>query len=252
MYMRLWITGTLLLSASSARADHVHTVDHDGAHPFGAGVSMLAASFSTMLYSGNYQGVVPAVHWSHDRFAAGANVGLYRLEKNGAQFYGVGDVVVHGQVVLVGQHPVHAGVTAALSIPVGDQLRGMSMGHPMAMPALFGTYMFDRATVTATAGYSHAIAANSEHDHGMWPIVDPMNMVEFTWSAAGDVTLTRELHCGPVLSGGVPIGDGDNRVIGALRATWGSGRLSTAAELQLGLVGDPFIVRGVVSTALGF
>jgi hypothetical protein len=86
----------------------------------------------------------------------------------------------------------------------------------------------------------------------MWPLVEPMNMVEFTWSAGGDVALSDTVHTGARLSGGVPIGNGDNRIIGALRVAWGQGRFSTAAELQAGIAGDPFNVRGVVSTALSF
>ncbi|HEY5952350.1 MAG TPA: hypothetical protein VIV40_42925 [Kofleriaceae bacterium] len=249
--MRLWIGSVLLLSAGSARADHVHTVEHAD-HAFGAGVSMLAAAFDTTLYVGNYQGVVPSLHWSNDRFAAGASVALYRLERNGASVYGFGDIVVHGQATLVGDHDLHAGVIVAASAPIGDELRGMGMGHPMVMPAAFGVWTLDRVGLSATAGYSRALGANAEHDHGMWPLVEPMNMVELTWSAGGAYAVTPHVQAGARFSGGYPIGNGDNRVVGALRVGYASGRYATAAELQAGLAGDPFTVRGVVSTALSF
>jgi hypothetical protein len=41
-------------------------------------------------------------------------------------------------------------------------------------------------------------------------------------------------------------------VIGAGRVAWGTPRVSTAFELQLGIAGDPFTIRGVVDTALRF
>jgi hypothetical protein len=252
MDMRLWIAGTLLLSAGSARADHGHGIEQGGASAFGAGVAVVAASFDTMFYAGNYQGVIPSLHWSNERFATGASVAMYRLEENGAEFYGFGDVVVHGQATLVRAHPIHAGVIAAVSAPVGDELRGMGMGHPMVMPALFGMWMHDRVVAVATAGYSRAIGGDTDHDHGLWPLVEPMNLSELTWSAGGDYALARTLHAGARLSGGIPIGNGDNRVVGALRVAWASGRFATGAELQAGVAGDPFTLRGVVSTALTF
>jgi hypothetical protein len=252
MRMRLYIVGALALSASSASADHDHAVDHGGTSAFGAGVTMVAASFDTMFYVGNYQGVQPALTWANERFAAGASAALYRIERNGASYYGFGDVVVHGQAVLVRGEHVRAGLVVGFAAPVGDDVHGLGMGHPMVMPAAYGTYGDERFAVTATAGYSRAIAGTSDHDHGMWPIVEPMNMSELSWSAAGNYVITSELHAGARISGGVPIGDGDNRIVGAARAIWLSGRFTTAAELQAGIAGDPFTVRGVVSTAMSF
>ncbi len=254
MAMRLFLAGIVMLSAASARADHAHGVDHgagDG-HAFAASVTMLAASFDQMLYSGNYQGVVPALHWSGGRFTAGASAAWYRIEENGAEVYGFGDVVVHGQATLVGDHHARAGVVAAVSAPVGDDLHGLGMGHAMVMPAVFGAWTTERLALAATAGYSRAITDLGSHDHGMWPIVEPMNMQELTWSAAGDVVIVPKVTGGARLSGGIPIGNGDTRVVGAVRVGWGAGRFTTTAEVQAGLAGDPFNLRGVLSTALSF
>lgn len=254
MKVSLWIA-TLVLSASSARADHVHTMEQHGeggGNAFGAGVTMLAASFDTMLYGGNYQGILPTFQWANDRFGAGVSAALYRIEENGAVHYGPGDLVAHGQVAVLHEHRASAGVIAAVSAPIGDERYGLGMGHPMVMPALFGVVGISRVALTATAGYSRAITGLSGHSHGMWPIVEPMNLQELTWSAAGEVAITPELHGAARFSGGIPIGNGDNRVVGALRASWATGRVTTAAELQAGLAGDPFHLRGVVSTALSF
>ena len=251
--MRFVIAATIMLTASSARADHAHAVEHGGRYPFGASVTMIAASYDSMLYVGNYQGIVPAARWANDRFAAGVSGAFYRLEANGRDLYGVGDLVGHGQVLVVGDHHAGAGVLAAVSAPIGDDEHGFGMGHPMLMPALFGMLHVDRVMLAATAGYSIAIGGEGDgHDHGMWPIVEPMNRSELTWSAAGDVAITRELQGGARLSGGVPIGDGDHRLVGALRVGFTSGRMTTAAEIQAGLVGDPFNVRGLVSGGVSF
>jgi hypothetical protein len=81
-----------------------------------------------------------------------------------------------------------------------------------------------------------------------------MNMSELTWMASGDHALTSELHVGARMSGGIPVGNlvGHTRVVGAFRVAFGHGRLETAAEVQAGIAGDPFTVRGVVETALRF
>jgi hypothetical protein len=253
MSTRLFITSAVLLSASSAAADHDHAVAHDGGGSvFGAGVSMVAASYETMLYVGNYQGVQPSLTWASKRLSLGASAALYRIERNGASYYGLGDLVVHGQAPLVRREHVRAGVIIGAALPVGDEQHGLGMGHVMLMPAGYATYAVERIAVTATAGYGRALGGTTEHDHGMSPIVEPMNFSEVTWSAAVEYAITDDLHGGGRFSGGVPVGNGDHRVVGALRLGWAGERFTTGAELQAGITGDPFTLRGVVSTALAF
>lgn len=258
MLVRLYILGILLLSASSARAGHDHHGhDHHGEHgdasALGAGVTLVAASYDTMLFVGNYQGVQPAVTWSNHRVAVGTSAALYRIERNGASYYGFGDLVVHGQAALVASKRVRAGVVAGVSVPIGDEQHGLGMGHVMVMPAAFGALAIDALSLSATAGYGRALGADGGgHDHGMWPIVEPMNMSELTWSAGGDYGFGRTWRAGARVSGGVPIGGGDNRVVGTVRLGWRDGRFATAGELQAGIAGDPFTVRGLVSTTMTF
>lgn len=249
--MRL-VSLAIVCWAGAARAQHHHEVDTEETN-FAAGVTMVAATFDTLLYEGNYQGVMPSVRWANDRFGAGASAAAYRLEENGATFYGFGDVVVHGHAMIVGDEQARAGVIASVSAPVGDDRRGLGMGHVMLMPALFGSWTIDRVALAATAGYSRAIGGSSEHDHGMWPLVEPMNISEVTWSAGGAVAVSPAVQIGARMSGGIPIVfSGDDRLVAALRVSWSTGRFQTAGELQAGIVGDPFIIRGVVSTALSF
>jgi hypothetical protein len=223
-----------------------------------ASVSVLAATFSpsqseNMFYGGDYQGVVAGAGWADGPFAAGASWAYYHMLRNGAEQYGVGDFVVHGQYAIVSRHEVQAGVMLAASAPTGSDTYGFGMGHPMLMPAGYGAWRDGRFVLGASFGYSRGLASG-EHVHGMAPLVEPMNMSELTWSGSGDVAIAAGVRAGARLSGGVPVGSmpGTDRVVGALRVAWGSGRVDTAAELQAGLAGDPFNIRGVVSTALRF
>jgi hypothetical protein len=225
---------------------------------FTAGVSLLAASFSpsqadNMFYGGNYQGVAAGLQWAYDRYSAGASWSYYRLFRNGDQQYGVGDLSANAQVALVQQNDLQVGVLGAVSAPTGNENLGFGMGHPMLMPAGYVAARAGRIALTGSFGFSYALAAGG-HVHGMAPLVEPMNMSELTWAVGGEVPIAAGVRGGARFSGGVPVATpmGTDRVVGALRVAWGSGRYDTAAEVQAGLVGDPFTIRGVLSTALKF
>jgi hypothetical protein len=256
MNVAVRIIACLALASGTAFAQHHHEMEPAAdadRNAFGAGVALVAASFETQEYGGNYQGILPSVRWSRPRYGAAVTAGLYRLAENGAEVYGLGDLTVHGQATLVGDRRTSAGVIAGVTAPIGNDQRGMGMGHTMVMPALYGATMISFVEVVATAGYSRAIGADSHHDHGPWPLVEPMLMSEISWSGGGDVRVTPDFRAGGRLSGGIPVGGpGSTRVVGALRASWRTGRVESSAELQGGLAGDPFTVRGVVSTALSF
>lgn len=243
--------------ATRARADHhgmAMSTAPERASDFGASVSFVAARFDTMNYVGAYQGVVASAGWTHDRFGVSLTAPLYHLSENGASFAGIGDVAVMGRLGLVATDRGQLGVTAMVSAPTGNGYEGLGMGHAMAMPALYGTLQTP-VSFAASFGYSRALATvPSDHDHGVWPLVDPMNMSELSWSASGDLPLTGSVLAGVHLSGGIPVGHlpGHTRVIGAARVAYGHGRLQTTLELQAGLAGDPFTLRGVLETALRF
>jgi hypothetical protein len=257
MVMVVRIVVLLALASAPAFAQHHHGMETPSEEVqrdvFGAGVALVAATYETMTYGGNYQGVLPSVRWSRPRYGAAVTAGYYRLEENGAKVYGFGDLTVHGNATLAGDSNASAGIVAGVTAPIGDGQRGTGMGHVMLMPALFGTYGLERFDFVATAGYSRAIGGHTDHDHGPWPLVEPMLMSEISWSAGADVHATRDVRIGGRFSGGIPVGaPGDTRVVGAARIGWHAGRVDSAAEIQAGLAGDPFNVRGVVSTALSF
>jgi hypothetical protein len=251
--VRLLFAAAILVGvAGSARAEHNH-MDHQTVRELGVGVALVAASFDTMLYLGNYQGVLPTVQWSRKRYGVAASASVYRIEENGAEYYAPGDVLVHGRFNLVGGPQLSAGAILGVSAPTGDSRHGTGMGHPMVMPALYGVAAFGRLTTNATLGYSRALGGDMDHDHGSWPIVEPMLVSEVSWSFGGDVAIVRAASIGLRFAGGIPAGvSGDARAQAGLRVAWHAGRVESAAEIQAGLAGDPFTVRGVVSTALSF
>jgi len=239
-----------------ARAEHHHDAPHGhGASvgsSFAAGVELVAARFATMTFIGDYQGVLPSVQWSRGRFGATANVGMYRLLENGRRLHGLGDLAVSGQAVLLGRGGGHLGVAVPVSLPTGDHATGLGMGHVMVLPTVWAIWSTPRLVLGASAGYGRALDGDTHHDHGAWPLVEPMNMQEVTWGVNADVPLGRVIRAGVRASGGVAIGTGQDRVAGGLRAAWVEGRVETAAELQAGIAGDPFIIRGLVETVVHF
>ena len=263
MNMRGRIVASLavLATAGDARADH-HGMAMDSGEAehssLSANVSVLAASFSPsqsedMFYGGNYQGVIAGGTWTVGPFSSGASWSYYRLLRNGAEAYGKGDLVLHGQAAWLTRPEAQAGVMLAASVPTGSEMAGFGMGHAMLMPATYAAWRVGPTVLAASFGYSRALSTG-DHVHGMAPLVEPMNMSELSWSASGDVAVGAGVRAGARASGGIPVGSlqGTERVIAALRVAWGSGRVDTAAELQAGLVGDPFNLRAVVSTALRF
>ncbi|HEU4733218.1 MAG TPA: hypothetical protein VFT22_35240 [Kofleriaceae bacterium] len=226
---------------------------HDGTG-LSAGLAVEAAGFDTTFYAGSYQGILPSVGWEHGRFGANATMSLYHLEENGRSVFGMGDAMAAGHATVFAGDTVQTGVALHVMLPTGSELDGLGMGHAMVMPSAWGAWRPSPLTVTASGGYSRAMTSLSgaQHDHGPAPLVDPMNLQELTWSAAAELEVGHGVTAGARTLGAAPIGRGRTRVIGAGRVAWGTPRVSTAFELQLGIAGDPFTIRGVVETALRF
>lgn len=256
--MRQLITALALLAipSSAARADHdmahmAMSSDDAVSSSFQGGVSMIAASFAQTNFGGNYEGVMPSLGWMRGPWSASASVGLYRIYENGIEIYGPGDVMVSGTVTLFTSDALRAGISVMVSAPTGNMEQGFGMGGPMAMPAAWVAWTHHRVTLAGSGGWGGMLSGGMR-DMTM-AVVDPMNQSELEWSAGADVAITRDIRGGVRMLGGIPVGEpGVDRVIGAMRVVWGSKRVETGAELQAGVVGDPFKVRGVVETSLHF
>jgi len=259
MNVRVPIALAIVLACAPAYAQHDHGghEHHDVAEPFAATVSLVAASFDTMLYLGNYQGVLPSARWGNSWFSAAISGAAYRIERNGATYYGPGDIGVHtaARLVHTSAHSssIDAGVAFAATGPTGAGQAGPGMGHLMLMPAVFGGWSMSRVHLGGSIGYSRALGGGGSHaDHGSGPLVSPMLPSEISWSAGADVRVVSRVTAGARGSGGIPVGSGNARVVVGGRVAWQASRVESAFELQAGVAGDPFTVRGVVSTALSF
>jgi len=220
---------------------------------FAAALGVLIAGYDSMLFTGDYEGLVATGRWSRGRFAAAAGLTGYRLHKNGKTIAGLGDLMLHGHASLLRAGAVTAGAVAMVMVPTGDHEAGLGMGHVMVMPGAWVSWAPSRIALAASAGYSRGLGDEGIHaEHGSWPLVDPMSFSELTLGASGTVTLARALRAGVRLDGAIPLGDGTARLTAGVRAVWTHGRFETTAELQGGLAGAPFDARGLLETAVRF
>jgi len=252
---------TFVAAPGVVRAEHPHgyAMADAGATQIAASIALEAASYDSGDYVGSYQAVMPQLAWTRGRFGASAAIGLYRLDKNGRDESGLGDAMATGHATLARWQPedlgvVQAGAALHVMVPTGSETAGLGMGHWMIMPSAWAAWQRAAWTATASAGYARAAISldGAHHDHGPRPLVDPMNLQELTWSAGVERALGGGLAVAARTLGGAPIGHGRTRVIGGARVGWGGAHMSTGVELQLGLAGDPFSVRGVVDAALRF
>lgn len=238
--------------------DHDHPVDHDGPtlhghghHGSGNGLTMSlalsTATYNATHYSGDYTGVTPEVMYMRGRWSAMATIAGYRLFANDTTArHGVGDTMVGAAYTVVQRTNMQLGLHVMAMIPTGDRLLGM--GHFMGMPSVFASYHAHPVVVVGSVGPSFALGGDGDHASHSGPIVAPMNQYELTWDAGLDlmVDAAGQRMIGARISGGAPIGDGTNRVFGGLRAQLGGDTMSYVLEVQAGLDGDPFTVRGIV------
>jgi hypothetical protein len=253
---RIAIAG-LVASPSIVHAEHEHGMGMrvgSDANTITASLAFVAAQFDTMSYGGDYEGSIPQLAWSRGRFGATASIAMYRLQENGRSLFGLGDFMVSGSAVLATGERAQLATSVMVMAPTGEMADGLGMGHPMGMATVGGAYHTHPITLRSSVGFGHALAIETiHHNHGAWPLVEPMNMSEIVWSAGGEVAVTRELVAGPRVWGGLPVGAaGVTRVAAGVRVAWIQGKVSTAAELQAGLAGDPFTVRGVLETSVSF
>jgi len=238
-----------MLGSSLARADH-HGMAMDDASDasLGLGLAVVTARYDTPYFVGDYEGATPTVHGTLGRWSGMAMLGAYRLEENGRTLYGLGDLMMAATATLVETPAWRAGFTGAAMVPIGDQPTGFGMGHAMLMPSAWLGWRTGPLALRGSVGYGRALADLAGHDHGPWPLVDPMNMQEIAWGVSAALPVWRRLELAVGGTGAVPFGVamGVDRVAGSARAAWSDPGVVTAVELQVGVLGDPYVVRGLV------
>jgi hypothetical protein len=258
------IVGGLAL-ATPARAQHEHhhhvvapdappTVDAPPPpRPFTVGLRLVAGRYDQALYIGDYTGLELDLAWTRGRVTLRASLPGYHLRKNGASRDGVGDLALGVDAVVVERGALMAGASLGATVPTGDMMTGLGMGHPMWMPMVWASRAGARSSFGVSAGWGGTLGADAaHHDHGAWPIVAPMTSSELMADVHGEAALGHRLAALARVEAAVPLDGGATRAVAGLGAAWRGGRSETSAELQAGLAGDPFTVRALVRSALRF
>lgn len=247
-----------------AQHDHHHHTDHadhapaagdapvDEPRPFELGVIIVGGRFDQTFYEGDYAGASVGLGWRHGRVGLHVSLPAYRLRKNGATVDGLGDVTVGVDALAYRRGAVTAGVTVGASLPTGDAMAGLGMGHTMLMPLAWVSRDGARTSVGASLGWCGAIDGEGAHDHGAWPLVEPMSSSELMGDVRVDRALAGSFRGSARVLYAVPTGDDPVRVAGAIGGTWRGARADTGAELQAGLAGDPFTLRALITSAVRF
>lgn len=248
--------------ARPAAAQQCHQVGGDVWRRPGliAGLRLDAAGYRNSSYEGDYEGLAPALTFVHRRVSALAMIPGYRIVRNGRVQGGVGDLALAVRVPVPAftTDRLRAGFGLATTFPTGDAGKGLGMGHVMLMPEFWWNYDLGPAQVGGIVGYGRALAraGTSEHQHGPSPLVNPMNMSEVEGSLYGQARLHPRLAVRASAYAAAPVGTADThgrtRVIASQGVIVNVRDLEIAAELQLGLVGQPFLARGVLQLSYRF
>jgi hypothetical protein len=228
-------------SEQDGASAHAHHVDAGSPHHVEATLRADVAA----LDGGSYQGLVPAVGWHRARLGAYVALPVYRLDRDsGSVSRGPGDGLLQGHARLLGGRRWRVGAVAAVTVPTGDADQGLGTGHVMAMPGLWGAVRVRRSTTLVTAVLGKAIGDDDgghHHVHGLH--VSPMNAFEIGATARSAVAL--DIHAIALVAS--PIGDGVFRAAAGGGASLRIGRWDLEGEGQVGLAGDPFLVRASLS-----
>lgn len=230
-------------------------------------VGVLAASYRSPLYEGNYQGLVIGGRWAHRRFGVSLAQAVYRLAKNGRAEYGLGDLALHVHATALQRGDLAVGAMVMGSAPVGADREGFGMGHVMLMPEVWATYTPPSVAVAVHAGYAYMFggaSAHAEHGAAMWPLVDPMYAAEITFGATAMVPVAEALGIGARVAAARAVGKSLDavehagieadawRVATGGRTVWIAGAWITTFEVLAGVASEPFRFRGMLETARRF
>ena len=235
---------------ASEVGDHAGHHGHHHAAPIPHHLEATLAVEGALIEGGSYQGLAPSVSWHHGRFGAFVVVPGYRLARDEMDpVVGLGDVVVQANARVLGGARWQAGAIAAVGLPTGDADDGLGMGHVMAMPGLWAAVTPGRATllVSATVGKSLGADEHAHHAGHAGPIVNPMNAFELGGTARASLAVAPSLSIHALGLVGVPLDDGVTRAAAGAGARWRRASWSVGTEVQLGVAGDPFTTRAIVS-----
>lgn len=265
--MRRALTFTALAAAlatpARAAAQQCHPINASAWRNQGLalGVRLDAAGYRNRRFEGDFEGLALTLSFNHPRVSVGAMLPGYRLVRNGATGYGLGDLLLSLRTPIRrwASARTSVGLGLAATLPTGSASEGLGMGHVMIMPEFWWVREMGRVQLLGSVGFGRALAgkgASQHHASGPAPIVNPMNLAEIEASLGGYVQLGRLLWLKMTAFGAMPVGNAGSA--GATRLILSQGialnvrGLELSAELQAPLAGSPFLARGVLQAAYRF
>jgi hypothetical protein len=250
------VIGCWLTMPARAQTCHPPSLREPLDSGFHLGVLQLFAVFSD-TESGNYQGVIPTLGWSHEWLTAELALPVYRLARSGDEDIGLGDMSADVKVAVFRTDVFSIGPELAVSLPTGDADRELGMGHVMAMPGAWARLDLGEFGVLAQLAYGVAFGDHDEHaDHEQHhvatssptPRVNPMNSSELEHGLGLRYALDPALSMTARWFGAVPLeAAGFARQIVAPGLQLTAGSLDAALEVQIPVAGDPFDLRLTVA-----
>lgn len=238
-------------AAQSCHGSRDLPLDGEG---LGVRVASSVGAYDTAGVSGQYGGLQVGV-WGRSRFVEGeASLGGYFLADMGQGWWGLGDTIIAARARLFADpEPLELALGARLSVPTARTNAGLGMGHFMAGPELRAGHRWRRVGVSTSVAYMRALSAADAHAHhhdpGPTPRVDPHGMSELASALSVTVRFAEAwvARAAGVLS--LPIDDalGTSRFVVGPGLTWTLGRASLSADLEVPLLGSPFLIRATLS-----
>ena len=222
---------------------------------FHVGLRHVFATFSESGDRGSYQGLIPALTWSHPWVTAELAVPAYRLERGGEEAIGLGDLTATGRVAVFRTDggDFAFGPELAVMFPTGDRDRDLGMGHVMLMPGAWLRLDVRDFSLLAQLGYGGALSSSDHahhHEEGdahvavASPRVNPMNASELEHALGIRYAVDPQLSFTARWVGAVPLDDdGLPRQLIGPGITLEGDPLDAAFELLVPVAGEPFDFR---------
>ncbi len=252
----------LLLGAGGVARAHSHApaVQDEAAGPaVTVAFEPEVATFRDEHGAGNFQGMGLRLSGGSRAFSAAVRFPVYRLQSEGATWFGPGDPSLAVAVPVFGRAGAGPAGGFALmgSAPLGDAGRQLGMGHAMLMAGIWTSVGWSHLALAAEVGYGRALAALDGHagHHGpaAGPVVNPMNPSEVTAGLSGTLQRVGPLRWLAAATGAVPVlSAGRARAILGLGADATIARWTVGARAEATVAGAPSLLRLLLSTGYAF
>lgn len=254
--LTLWIVAP---ARGAAQTCHPLAVEHGPAR-FRATLGLQFASYDVAGERGDYEGLYAGFAYRHRWFGLEVVLPAYRLARDTATEYGLGDLVftARGTALSLREDAITLGVELPVMAPTGSADRQLGMGHTMLMPGLWFSLVHEPFALRAQLGYGRVLGELADHsDHGgpgvgRTPLVNPMNREELEHALALSLGVQRYIAVQARWFGAVPIGQGVTRQVLGAGAIARLDPFELLVEVQVPVAGDPFVAKLVTQLALLF